>query len=105
MPTHNYTKCKNVRKKREDWKSVSQRAGHPKRSKSHCDFILLSSKVLGTAPPGFKSCNPPWLRLSQRPWDHKPLRRQSLSPWQECHFCPLYFTLLGPDLDQLANDG
>ena len=43
MPTHNYTKCKNVRKKREDWKSVSQRAGYPpKRSKSHRDITLLS---------------------------------------------------------------
>ena len=47
----------------------------------------------------------PWLRLSERPWDHKPLRRQSLSPWQGRHLCPLYFTLLGPEPDQLANDG
>ena len=61
--------------------------------------------VLGTALPGFRSCKPPWLRLCERPWDHKPLRRQSLSPWQGCCPCPLYFTLLGPEPDQLANDG
>ena len=60
--------------------------------------------LLGTVLPGFRSCNPPWLRLSQRPWDHKLLRRQSLSPWQGCCLCPLYFTLLGPEPDQLAND-
>ena len=65
----------------------------------------ISNLVLGTALPGFRSCNPPWLRLSQRPCDHKPLRRQSLSPWHEHHLCPLYFTLLGPEPDQLANDG
>ena len=58
--------------------------------------------MLGTALPGFRSCNPSWLRLSQRPWDHKPLRRQSLSPWQGRHLCPLYFTLLGPEPDLLA---
>ena len=61
-------------------------------------------KLLGTALPGFRSCNSPWLRLSERPWDHKPLRRQRFSPWQGCHLCPLYFTLLGPEPDQLAND-
>ena len=75
----------------------------------HCSRILLpklvQSPVLGTALPDFRSCNPPWLRLSQRPWDHKPLRRQSLSPWQGRHPCPLYFDLLGPEPDQLANDG
>ena len=26
--------------------------------------------VLGTALPGFRSCNPPWLRLSKRTRDH-----------------------------------
>ena len=52
-----------------------------------------------------EAVNPPWLRLSQRPWDHNPLRRQSLSPWQGCRLCLLYFTLLGPEPDQLANDG
>ena len=52
-----------------------------------------------------EAVNPPWLRLSERPYDHKPLRRQSLSPWQGHHPCPLYFTLLGPKPDQLANDG
>ena len=46
-------------------------------------------RILGTTLPGFRSCNPPWLRLSQS-WDHKPLRRQSLSPWQKCHLCPLH---------------
>ena len=56
----------------------------------------LDHKLLGTALPGFRDCNPPWLRLSKRPWDHKPLRRQSLSPWQEHHLCPLYFILPGP---------
>ena len=35
--------------------------------------------VLGTALPGFRSCNPPWLRLSEKPWDPKPLRRHSIS--------------------------
>ena len=40
------------------------------------------SLLLGTTLPGFRSCNPPWLRLSQWPWGHKPLRRQSLSPWE-----------------------
>ena len=51
-----------------------------------------------------EAVNPPWLRLSQRPWDHKLLRRQSLSPWQGGCPCPLYFTLLRPEPDQLAND-
>ena len=68
------------------------------------NFIFQYFTLLGTALPGFRSCKPPRLRLSQRPWDHKPLRRQSLSPWQGCHPCPLYFTLLGPEPDQLAND-
>ena len=45
--------------------------------------------MLGTALPGFRGCNPSWLSLSQS-WDHKTLRRQSLSPWQKCHFCPLH---------------
>ena len=48
-----------------------------------------SHSVLGTALPGFRSYNPPWLRLSQS-WDHKPLRRQSFSPWQVCYLCPLH---------------
>ena len=61
--------------------------------------------MLGSVLPGFTSCKPPWLRLSQKPWDGKPLRRQSLSPWQGYRPCPLYFTLLGPQPDQLANDG
>ena len=61
--------------------------------------------MLWTALPGFRSYNPSWLRLSQRLWDNKPLRRQSLSPWQGHRPCPLYFTLLGPESDQLANDG
>ena len=65
----------------------------------------ISNLVLGTTLPGFRSCKPPWLRLSQRPWDRKSLRRQSLSPWQGRHLCPLYLTPLGPELDQLANDG
>ena len=68
-------------------------------------IFIMFSVLLGTALPGFRSYKPPWLRLSQRPWDHKPLRRQSLSPWQGSHPCPLYFTLLGPEPDQLANDG
>ena len=40
----------------------------------------ITKDILGTALPGFRNCNTPWLRLSQN-WDHKPLRRQSLSPW------------------------
>ena len=53
-------------------------------------------ELLGTTLPGFRDSNPPWLRLSERPWDPKPLRRQSLSPWQEHHLFPLYFILSGP---------
>ena len=60
--------------------------------------------MLGTALPGFRSCKPPWLRLRQRPWDHKPLRRQTLSPRQGCHLCSLYFTLLGSEPDRLTTD-
>ena len=49
----------------------------------------LWCSLLGTALPGFRGCNPPWLRLRQS-WDHKPRKRQSLSPWQKCHLCPLH---------------
>ena len=66
---------------------------------------FFSCAELGTTLPGVRSCNPPWLRLSERSWDPKPLRRQSLSPWRGHHLCPLYFTLLGPEPDRLANDG
>ena len=59
-------------------------------------FFIFFPLLLGTTLPDFRSCNPPWLRLSERTWDHKPLRRQSLSPWQGHHLCPLYFILLGP---------
>ena len=38
-------------------------------------FTNKKGKMLGTALPGFRSYNPPWLRLSERPWDPKPLRR------------------------------
>ena len=76
-----------------------------KQSISTYASILARSLLLGTPLPGFRSYKPPWLRLSQRPWDHKPLRRQSLSPWQRRHLCPLYFTLLGPEPDQLASEG
>ena len=31
----------------------------------------LNLPVLGTALPGFRGCNPPWLRLSQS-WDPNP---------------------------------
>ena len=62
--------------------------------------------VLGTTLPGFRIFNPPWLRLSKRPWDHMLLRRQNLSPWQGHHLCPL---LLYPSwtraYDWLDNDG
>ena len=44
-------------------------------------YLQDNSVMLGTTLPGFRSCNLPWLRLSERPWDHKPLRRQSLSSW------------------------
>ena len=70
---------------------------------SFCQIHMQQHLLLETALSGFRSYNPPWLRLSQN-WDYKPLRRQSLSPWQVCHLCSLYFTLLGPELDQLAND-
>ena len=45
--------------------------------------------LLGTTLSGFRGCNPPGLMLSQS-WDHKPRRRQSLSPWQKCHLYPLH---------------
>ena len=67
--------------------------------------VAQDGYVLGTACLVSEAVTPPWLRLSDRPWDPKPLRRQSLSPWQGCYLCPLYFTLLGPKPDQLANDG
>ena len=57
--------------------------------------------LLGTALAGFRSCKPPWLRLSQS-WDHKPLRRQSYLPGRDA--ISAHITLLGPELDQLAND-
>ena len=38
-------------------------------------FINKKGEMLGTALPGFRSCNPPWLRLSERLWDPKSLRR------------------------------
>ena len=48
----------------------------------------------------------PMAKAESETWDHKPLRRQSLSPGQEGHLCSL---LLHPALpqadDQLANDG
>ena len=59
----------------------------PVLNNNKCDHN--SKLLLGTALPGFRSCHPPWLRLSQS-WDHTPLRRQSLSPWQVCHLCPLH---------------
>ena len=65
---------------------------------------IRKTSVLGTALAVFSRCNPPWLRLSDRPWNHKPLRRQSLSPWQGQRPNLLYFTLLSPEPDQLAND-
>ena len=64
-----------------------------------------SMQVLGSALPGVRIPKTPWLRLSERPWDHKPLRRQSLCPWRGHCPCPIYFTLLDPEPDQLANDG
>ena len=68
--------------------------------KKHLRWLYFKSEeneeLLGTALPGFRTYKPLWLRLSERPWDHKPLRRQSLSPWQEHRLCPTYFTLLGP---------
>ena len=56
--------------------------------KSHCCWELPCLVSEATIPP--------WLRLSKRPWDHKPLWSQSLSSQQGCRLCPLYFTLLGP---------
>ena len=67
--------------------------------------LEICEVMLGTTLPGFRSCKTPWPRLSDKPWDHKPLRRQSLSPWQGHRLCPLYSTLLGPEPDQLANYG
>ena len=45
-----------------------------------CAVCSIDTTLLGTALPGFRSCNPPWLRLSERPWDHKPLRRKAYLP-------------------------
>ena len=56
----------------------------------------IIAPVLGTALPGFRSCKPPWLRPSERPWDHKPLRRQSLSPWQGPTSAPFTSPCLAP---------
>ena len=47
----------------------------------------------------------PMVKAESETLGPKPLRRQSLSPWQGRHLCSLYSTLLGPELDQLANDG
>ena len=46
----------------------------------------LKNKVSCWEPPCLvsKAVNPLRLRLSERPWERKPLRRQSLSPWQGC---------------------
>ena len=67
-------------------------------------FSENHDSLLGTSLPGFRSCIPSWLRLSERPWDPKPLRKQSLSPWQVHHLCPLHpsWPLVH---DWLANDG
>ena len=66
------------------------------------DYWLL----LGTALPGFRSFNPLWPRLSKRSWDPKPLRRYSLSPWQEHHLCPLLLHPAWPQADDcLTKDG
>ena len=52
-------------------------------SDNSCLFFKVRLQcLLGTVLPGFRDCNPPWLRLSDRPWDPKSLRRQSLSPWK-----------------------
>ena len=89
---------------KDDWESVESdwHSGRPETSRTpenveHVWAAInkdlqprsLSPPMLGTALPGFRGCNPPWLRLSQS-WDHKPLRRQSLSAWQVCHLCPLH---------------
>ena len=50
-----------------------------------------SMQVLGSALPGVRIPKTPWLRMSERPWDHKPLRRQSLCPWRGT--APAQFTL------------
>ena len=34
-----------------------------------------AGEMLGTTLPGFRICKPTWLRLNERPWDPKPLRR------------------------------
>ena len=45
----------------------------------------IDNHLLGSTLPGFRSGNPPWLRLSQRPWNQKPLRKEtkliSLAGW------------------------
>ena len=60
------------------------RCAHCRFSFSGWELIWLTDSekkrgMLGATLPGFRSCNPSWLRLSERPWDHKSLRRQSLS--------------------------
>ena len=77
-------------------------------SPEKCVVLWIRGKACSSweAPcPVSEAVNPPWLRLSERPWNHKPLRRQSLCPWRGHCPCPIYFTLLDPEPDQLANDG
>ena len=42
----------------------------------NCKFFIKN--LLGTTLPGFRSYKPPWLRLSERPWDHKPPKETKL---------------------------
>ena len=63
-------------------------------SQAPVEYPFTGPSFLGNALPRFRSCNPPWLRVSKKPWDPKPLRRQSLSPGQGHCLCPL---LLQPD--------
>ena len=44
------------------------------------DFTNKKGGDVGNHPAWFQKLYPLWLRLSQRTWDTKPLRRQSLSP-------------------------
>ena len=84
------TNIRQIRLQKEDHKKRARRSLHntqrknPSRRHKHYKYICIQYKstqihkenlggLLGTALPGFRGCNPPWLRLSQS-WDHKPLR-------------------------------
>ena len=55
--------------------------------------------MLGITLPGFRSCKP----LAKAEW--KTLGPQAIKETKLIYLISLYFTLLGPEPHQLANDG